>query len=206
MFMRICLHKPKILLHSGLMQRAITFPFYPDQPPVKIDISSSLSLCVCLTSCISFHIFMHVSTASLSFVILLFPTSSSLPLSFFLVASSVWFFLFIIFIPQSPSHMTHWKTNSSHSEMVRDVENYKQWGKQQRDRNKRAMYVQTDFMHLISCLLYPTCTIINWQQQFLCRLDFNMLNSNHSSYSFVGIKCIELCHSHASITLMEHFH
>lgn len=128
----ICLYKPKILLLSGLMQRPITFHFSLYQPLVKIDISSSLAVSLrlshvmCLLShlhaCLPSH-FLSSSSCFFSHILL----SSSLP--FFLVAPSVWSFLFLMFNPHSPSYMTHWKTNSSYlkpSEVVRDVKMKKQ--------------------------------------------------------------------------------
>lgn len=124
----ICLYKPKILLLFGLMQRPITFPSSLFQPPVKIDISSSLSASLRLPRVMYLlsHLQACVYHPAFSFVILFFSPhillSSSL--SFFLIAPSVWSFLFLIFNPHSPSPMTHWKTSSSywkHSEVVRDV-------------------------------------------------------------------------------------
>lgn len=113
-------------------------PLRPNAEPYHIPLSSvpttgknrhflfslCLSPCVCLASCIYFSspcmcLPPRFLSSSCFFSHILLSSS----LSFFLVASSVWSFLFLIFNPHSPSHMTHWKTNSSywrHSEVVRD--------------------------------------------------------------------------------------
>ncbi len=140
----------KILLPFGLMQRPITFPFPLYQPPVKIDISSSP--CIRLTVIVYHlsHLYACVYHPTLCrHPLVFFPTSSSLPLSLSLSfprspLSSI--FLFLIFNPHSPSHMTHWDTSSSylkHLEVVRDAEMRKRRGREGSDGERNQSEKRT---------------------------------------------------------------